>query len=223
AGRWRPALAAAAVLALGAAVLWLRSAPRDAAAVLAELGAEPQTLARLGAGWTEPLWSVTRGDGPVVSERARAFRLGARSADLDLALAAGDRDAARRLAAECAALVGDVPLADPVAHLYRELARRAGDAAAPLPPLATDAATAARLTREAVDPALWELGRWGEAGRLAAAAGAPPGAPALPRDAAVPAELADPLRHAARPELDATPAQRAAAFAALVARGGDLR
>jgi hypothetical protein len=222
--RRRALLATAAALTVAVAgILWLRPGPPSAGSALAELGGDAQTLARLGGDWTEPLWSVTRGDGPVVSEAARAFRLGVRSADLELALAADDRRAARRVATESALLVGDVPLADPVAHLYRELARRAGEPAEPLPALADDAATAAALARDAVDLDLWQLGRWSEVGRLAATAGVRVGLPRPPLAASLPAELADLARRAARPELDAPLVAQAAAFAELVARGGDLR
>jgi anti-sigma factor RsiW len=215
---------AAAAAVVVAALLWLRSSPPAAEVTLAALADEPRLLERLGADWAEPLWSVTRGDGPAVSDAARAFRLGVRSADLELALGAGDRRAARRFAAECALLLGDVPLADPAAHLYRELARRAGEPGEAVAALAADATTAARLAREAVEPQHGELGRWSETGRLAAAAGARVGLPALPAlPAALPADAAALARAAARPELDAPPERRAAAFAELVARGGDLR
>lgn len=223
-GRGKTALvAAAAAVAAIAGALWFSARPGSVDGTLAAVGRDPQAVARLGGDWGEPLWSVTRGDGPVVSEKARAFRLGARSAGLDLALAAGDRRAARRLAAECALLVGDVPLADPVAHLYREIARRAGEPGAALGPLAADAATAARLAREAVEAPLWELGRWAEAGRLAAAAEVRAGLPGPPLAPEIPADLEALARRAARPELDAPLAAQAAAFAELVARGGDLR
>jgi len=222
-GSRKAALAAAALVAAIAAALWFATRPRDVGGLLAELGRDEAAVARLDGDWSEPLWSVTRGEGPAVSEKARAFRLGARSAGLDLALAAGDRRSARRLAAECALLVDDVPLADPVAHLYREIARGAGEPDAALAPLAADAATAARLARESVEAPLWELGRWAEAGRLAAAAGVRAGLPRPPLAPEIPAELAVLARDAARPELDAPPAAQAAAFAELVARGGDLR
>jgi hypothetical protein len=217
------ALAAAVALAAVGLFVWSERGA-SATRVLAAIAADPAALTRLGDGWSEPLWSVTRGEGPLVSEPARAFRLGVRSADLDFALAAGDRRAARRFAAESALLVGDVPLADPIAHVYREIARRAGEASEPLAKLPEDAAIAARLTREAVDPAYWELGRWSETGRLAAASGVSVGLPRRPHlPASAPADLAELVAAAARPELDAPLAARAGAFARVVARGGDLR
>jgi hypothetical protein len=216
------ALAAALLLALAGA-FWLRTGP-TAERTLAALAGTPGLAERLGADWSEPLWSVTRGEGPRVSEEARAFRLGVRSAGLELALALGDRRAARRFAAESALLVGDVPLADPIAHLYRELARRTAEPDEDPAALAADAATAAQLAREAVDPALWELGRWSETGRLATASGAPLRLPRTPRlPDGIETELAELARRAARPELAAPPEARARDFARLVARGGDLR
>jgi hypothetical protein len=223
-GRGKAALVAAAAAAVAVAgALWFFGRPVEVGGLLAELGRDQAAVARLGGDWSEPLWSVTRGDGPVVSEKARAFRLGVRSACLELALAAGDRRAARRLAAESALLVGDVPLADPVAHLYREIARRAGEPGAALAPLAADASTAARLAREAVEAPLWELGRWSESGRLAAAAGVHAALPRPPLAPEIPADLEALARRAARPDLDAPLAAQTEAFAELVARGGDLR
>ncbi len=215
-------LAAALGLVVAAALIQKRRPDTDA--TLVALGESAGVTAQLGAGWSDPLWSVTRGEGPVVSERARAFRLGARSADLELALRAGDAAAARRLAAESAWLVADVPLADPVAATYREIAARLAETNARPAALLDAAATGARLAREAVDPALHDLGRWSETARLLATAGSSartPRPPELPAD--LPADLRELVERAARPELGGSGDASVAAFARLIQAGGDLR
>jgi hypothetical protein len=174
---WIPWTLAASLL-LAAALAWLYGSWRETGLVgssaVARLAADPE--ARLGGEWSEPVWSVTRGEGPVHPLPATAFRLGVRSADLELALARGgsERLAARRLAAELAQLAASIPLADPVASVYRSLGERlAAGGAVDRARLASDAAVAADLAREAADPALFDLGRWAESGRLAAVAGQP--------------------------------------------------
>jgi hypothetical protein len=220
--------AAAAAVALAASGLWLLRPERDPTGVaLAALAAEPATRSALGEEWSEPRWSVVRGEGPIVSDAARAFRLGARAAALEVALGAGDRLAARRLAVESALLLDDVPLADPVASAYRGIASALAAPAAATRPLAEDARRGAALAREAVDPDLWALGRWAETGRLLAASGASLALPRPPRPRerdAFPAEvdaLVEPLRRRAGRE----PAGRelVAEFERLLAAGGDLR
>jgi anti-sigma factor RsiW len=225
-GRRRLPLAVGIVAALalvGAAMVFQGRRP-DTDAVLAALGGSPEITTRLGAGWSDPLWSVTRGEGPRLPERARAFRLGARGADLELALRSGDATAARRLAAECAWLAGGVPLADPVAASYRDLDGRIGAGGLGTAELLDAAASAARLAREAVDPAIYDLGRWSESGRLLATAGSGlrvPKPPALPGD--LPGDLRELVERAARPELGGGPDASVAAFSRLIAAGGDLR
>ncbi|MFN7942900.1 MAG: zf-HC2 domain-containing protein [Thermoanaerobaculia bacterium] len=174
---WIPGTLAAALL-IAAALAWFYGPGRETGLVgssaVARLAADPGT--RLGGEWSEPVWSVTRGEGPAYPLPAIAFRLGVRSADLELALARGESErlAARRLAAELAQLAGQIPLADPVASVYRSLGDRLA-AAGPVDRarLARDAAVAADLAREAADPELFDLGRWAESGRLAAVAGQP--------------------------------------------------
>jgi len=224
-GRARWIAAAAGVAVLATAIFFARGRTRTPEAALAELARQPGVTAKLGADWNEPLWSVTRGEGPVVSERARAFRLGVRSADLDFALAAGERVAARRIAAESALLVADVPLADPVTSVYRDIAQALATEKGAMATYEQDATTGRKLAREAVDPGTYDLGRWAETLRLAATSGASlpsPRFPGLPQDAA---DLAPAIRRIQdrTPGGSPPPAAIVPDLEHLIAAGGDLR
>jgi len=225
-GRRRPrrslAWGAAAALLLAAAGLltWLRP-PADPGAALADLAAAAGRTP-LPADWGEAPWTVLRSDRTPLSERASAFRLGARSADLELALALGDRVAARRFAAECASLLAAIPFADAAAESYRALAAALAEPAGTPARASHEAAVAWRGAREAVEPALFDLGRWAETERLIAATGRS-GRPRRPPSlAAVPEPLA-PLAGAAAAAPPDDAAARFQAFARLVAAGGDQR
>ncbi len=220
-GRWIAVAAGVAVLA--AAIFFARGRTQSPEAALAELARQPGVAAKLGTDWSAPLWSVTRGEGPVVSDRARAFRLGARSADLDLALSTSDRTAARRLAAETALLLADVPLADPVASVYRGLEKYLGGGPGE-ESVHNDIVVGRKLAREAVDPGIYDLGRWAETLRLLASSGATlpsPRFPGLPRDAAGLAATVRKIRDRT-PGGSPPPAAIVPDLEHLLAAGGDL-
>jgi hypothetical protein len=138
----------------------------------------------LGKEWNEPHWSVMRSTGPNISERARAFRLGARAAALEVALGISDRLAARSLAAEMALLVGNEPLTEPIARIYREIADGLAAEGASTSAHRKSAQIGASLSREAFAPELWELGRWAETGRIIADSGRQTLLPRPPRHSA---------------------------------------
>jgi len=216
---WAAGFAAALFLAAAIAVTQRRGPTPDVTlTALADGGA----LTELGDGWSDPRWSVTRGEGSVVSNRARAFRLGARSADLDLALAGGKRQVARRLAAESALLLGELPLAEPIAVIYRQAVERLVSPDADLAATRGELATARRLTRDAVDTGLFDLGRWAETCRRTLAARSSTRLPSAPDLRHHPAGLTELLLRAERPELGDDPARRLALFEQLLAAGGDL-
>lgn len=160
-------LALAAVLAALALAPWLwtrLAAPGldDPGGFVALLEAED---AGLPTGWEKRPWGSTRAAGDPLTLDARAVRLGALVVDLEVAVRAGD-PAAAVLAGSVAALLEGVPAAGPVAAVYREVARRAGEPAEALEPLLEQGREAvARVAGEE----MVALGAWAEAARIAAA------------------------------------------------------
>lgn len=118
---------------------------------------------QLGADWSATGWSVTRG-GSEAAGAASEFRIGARLADLEIALDQRDTDAAQLAAAELAALLDQVPGGTAVALQY------SSGAAGPV----AGTAASARASLQALlgrSTAL-RLGIWTEQARLAVLAGA---------------------------------------------------
>ncbi len=171
--RWRSwhvaaPLAAAAVLAIAVGVL------RPAGDLAAALDA-PAIVARET--WADTGWSVTRSGGPGPSglePEELAFRLGARTIDLRVALAGDDRQAAERFAAQAAGWSGD-PDQFHLFHLvpgYQHLGERIADGETEaLLDLARQAEELLAESLEGAEAQRFALGRWAEAGRLAALSG----------------------------------------------------
>lgn len=166
-GPWRW-LALAAVLAAIALApwLWMRAGARDPLGdpghYVALLEAED---AGLPPAWEGRPWTVTRAPGDPLTPETRAARLGARLVNLDLAVRARDT-AAAQLAAEIAVLLEEIPAAGPVASVYREIGRRAGEPPQALAPLLERGRVG--VTRLAGEE-LVALAAWVEAARIAAA------------------------------------------------------
>jgi hypothetical protein len=122
--------------------------------------------AGLPPGWNSHPWSTTRGAGDPLTPQARAVRVGARLTDLELAVRARDAASTALLAAEIATLLQDVPASGPLAAVYREIERRAGEPSERLEPLLQQG-------RDSVAQILGEdfvgLGAWAEAARVAVA------------------------------------------------------
>lgn len=175
--RWLvPAAAAAAALAT-VAILWWRPRGGPAAFDVAWLGgglATPALGERLAEGWYEQGWSVTRGPAPEAEARGAVvpFRIGVRALDLEAALRAGRRSDAEVLTQRLEALLAVVELSEPQRRAYSEVrtALAAPEGAASALELAR---LADRLNADHpdLDAAAYELGKWAEAGRLAALAG----------------------------------------------------
>jgi hypothetical protein len=175
---WRYALPLAAAAGLGAlllgrALLRPAAAPlllADASTLLAASGA-PTLESALGANWTEPAWTGTRGAVSALSPGQRAFRLGSRLAVLALAADAGDADAALRAATELRDLLAGVDGGAPVAARLDNIAGRVRSGEPP-----EDVATALNDVAsglQALVPGVWlRTGAWVEQARLAARAGA---------------------------------------------------
>lgn len=214
----------AAVLGLAAVGLGYLALlrPQSVEAVLGGLVNRGEALS-LPETWTDPAWSVMRGEAPTISERAVAFRLGARSADLTLALAMKDQGAVRRLAVESVFLLAAVPFSEPIATAFRELAAKVSEPSANWSELARSVSAANGDVRDSVDEALLDLGRWAETGRLLAASRSTTRPPGPPGSSPETAELAELVAFAESTARSTDLAAREAAFERLVARGGDLR
>lgn len=180
-------------------------------------------------------WGVTRDvtgppDGlpsPTAQEQ-RALRLGARAVRLQAALAAGDGEAARgqleSMARHAEQLTGILALAG----AYRDLADRLAAGAAPRS-LTGEAARLDELATGNLENTPYALGKWAEAGRLAALSGDPNalghgafrGIPATLQRDDWPPRLAAPLAalEALLTRDDADPGAVADAFAAVLAAG----
>lgn len=141
------------------------------AAVLAGVALVPVLWSRihpsgLPPGWiNDRPWATTRGAGDLLTPEARAVRLGALLADLEVAVQSRDSAATSLLAAQIEALLADVPASGPITAIYREVGKRAADRPGQLE-------GRLRQGREAVGTLVAEdlvgLGAWTETARLAA-------------------------------------------------------
>lgn len=122
----------------------------------------------LPADWDQPRWPVTRGERSHLADTAIAFRLGVRSVDLRVAIAAGDKARADRLMGEIIETLDGTEASNSVkaeyAGLRAQLAR--GEAPAQLAASAEHAETEAERLFE---PFWFAFGRWLGAGEVAAA------------------------------------------------------
>lgn len=159
---WMAVAAAIAAMALIPLGVWLAGpgAPPAPVAVVAMLESPSSGLP---AGWDVRPWPVVRGEGL----GARAGRLGAFLADLDLAARTND-PAVALLAARVAAMLDDVPGAGTTADLYRGISARAG---APYAELAPSLRSGEDAIAGLVDRELLAIGAWAEAARFAAMRG----------------------------------------------------
>ncbi len=121
-------------------------------------------------GWDENGWLTFRG-GSILSPEARAFQLGVRTIDLEIALEAGRTTPAKDHSDWLAWLAGGLEHPNGAPELLRDLSARllAGEAPASL---VRQAKKAAGLLEDVASPPLYyELGRWVEEGREAALVG----------------------------------------------------
>jgi hypothetical protein len=159
------AVAAAAVVVIMVRILFLASnvgvATFQVADLAQELAAGTDLDARFGAGWVDDTpWTSWRGP-----EESDALRLGARMVALDAALRASDRDAASILVAR----IRESLPPGTTRRTYGDLGERLAEAdRGELLELAGRAE--AYLAEDLASP-FFDLGRWAEAGRLAALAG----------------------------------------------------
>lgn len=160
-------LAIAALLVLAIGVRFWRPPPT------AETWAkqlEPTTIIALGEDWSDPGWSRNRSVGDCPPAEGHAFRLGAWTLDLRLALAASDVEQIERLTGQLE------HLADECAHLFLGLAYRQlherweGLDAVSRQELVGDIEEQIEelFAQDPSEASLFRLGGWAEAGRHAA-------------------------------------------------------
>lgn len=171
------AAAAALAIVMVPRLTGRHSQPLSAREYAMELGRDARFADGLREGWQERGWSVTRGAGAspeanstrqagTPQESRLAFRLGARSVDLDVAIQRQDTALANLLTGEILETLGSVAYSEPVVTTYRELRSR----------LAID--TRARLIerasgaegdmRDLLNSPSFAFGQWAAAAELAA-------------------------------------------------------
>ncbi|HVS63356.1 MAG TPA: zf-HC2 domain-containing protein [Thermoanaerobaculia bacterium] len=180
--RWRPPFGGTAwrtwAIAAGLLLLtvvagswWLHTTTGPGSGeVIAALGEGAELRAALGPGWTDAVWSASRGRSVLIDDSPAAARLGARVVDLTVALRAGDRDAAQAVVEEMLLIVERFEGAETLWLVYRELSDGIGSAT-PLDELLEEAAFAEDFAADASEPRSFRIGFWLEAGRIAALAG----------------------------------------------------
>ena len=116
---------------------------------------------KLGDLWDQPQWSVSRGGDNAATDKARAFRAGARVAELEVAAQAGDSTAVRRVAGFLAAILASAQVGTPTISQLKDLSM----------PDAAARAEMANQIRSLLDaPVNFDAGVWTETARLAFAA-----------------------------------------------------
>lgn len=168
--RWFVPAAAAALLALAVTPLLIRNLSSKSYAEA--LVADGRLDEHLGEGWYEQGWSEMRGVQPGRDEVETAFRLGVRVVDLEVALRTGNLGDALILIGRIHFQLGEVDLSGPLRSSYSELQQRieAGEGADSALALAETAETYVGDYLSGGDR-FYQLGKWAEAGNLAARSG----------------------------------------------------
>ena len=169
-------LAAGVLLAAGVAGLWLllRDPWTDRTRTLVgSLPAGRELAEALGPAWSDQVWSATRGgSSSVMAAPAASVWLGARVVDLEVALRADDGEAARRLTRELVEkLANRGSLEEEQVLVAYELLLEDLETGSERERLFEGAALAEVLVAAAAEPTHYQVGRWLEAGRLAALVG----------------------------------------------------
>lgn len=168
--RWLVPAVAAAVLAVAAAALLVPGlSERSYAETLVARGGLDTSP---GGDWYAPSWAVTRGIDAALPEADAAFRAGVLAMDLEVALGLELSEDAFILTRQLESVLAGVDRSEGLQALYRRLGARL-EAGAPGDELSELAARADGLFVEQL-PDLeraYRLGRWAEAGKLAARSG----------------------------------------------------
>lgn len=168
---WVPVAAAASLLLfLGRPLIDSLIGPSaldfSTAQIVAELTAREDLASSLGEGWDQPGWSVTRGAAARLVESERAFRLGVRNVDLQVALRLQDAPLADGFLSDIQEWLGEIDLSQAVRAQYatvQTLLSESGASGA----LAQLGAAEVALDEFLSSPSL-PMGMWSEAARLAA-------------------------------------------------------
>lgn len=194
AGRWRrtgwiTATFAAAAAGLAALLVWtpagdfLRADPPTVADLAAMLPPAETVSPVVETSWEGHGWPIRRGARSALGpEEERAFQIGVRIVELEIALTAGNRELAKRLTTDLEGLLDEVDDADPLVVLYGESVGLRGllEAGAPTADLLDLNRQGDRLlgrdeAKEEhlrfVDAHWYALGRWAAAAHLATTLG----------------------------------------------------
>jgi len=170
---WLPLLAAAAVVLVAVGV-WRLSLPADPTIWLEKIDAEAVVAME---DWDDPGWSRVRSASPFISgsgAEERTFRLGVRSIDLRLALAAGDRLEAEKASVRMGYMVEELDLLP--ASFYTSLAENLNDEETDLAVLKAqvlelEGALEESLSMSPTEARGFAVGQWLQTTRAAALAG----------------------------------------------------
>jgi hypothetical protein len=178
--QWKVVLPVAAAAAIAVVMVPRMSGPGKSGALgnryAMELTQDARFAGALRDGWEVRVWSVNRGarETPVTSragsaaESKLAFRLGARSVDLQVALLRRDTALASRLTSEILETLGGVLYSDPVAANYTELKSRLSTD--PVARSIERASGAERALSDLLGSPSFAFGQWVDAANLAAQA-----------------------------------------------------
>ena len=123
----------------------------------------------IGAGWDQHGWTVMRGEGSTFVDSITAFRLGVGTTDLHIALAAGDRARALRIANSMVELLESMSLADAVGAEYQSIRDRVGSGE-PVTSLLPSSQRAEDRLDTFLNSPWFGIGKWLGAGAVAARA-----------------------------------------------------
>lgn len=192
--RWLGPAVAAAVLVLAVAAALLPRGPEEGR-YAESLVASGRLDAPPGGGWYEPSWAVTRGISATLPEAGAAFRAGVRALDLEVALRLGLGEDAIVLTRQLVVTLDQIELSQALQASYDELGARLEAGARGAGPLELAESSTDLFVEQLPDLApAYRLGRWAEAGRLAARSGN--------RDLLTSRSFARDLRSLAREEWD---------------------
>lgn len=129
------------------------------------------SAARLEPGaWTDHGWGTFRGEELTREQEQASFRAGVLAVDLQVLLRTGQRERAAEVAEDLRKQIRELPSVGPLGASYDELAQGLWEGE-PLPALAQEATRADEYLKGLIDEIYYELGKWAEAGRLAARGG----------------------------------------------------
>ena len=163
-----PAAAAAVLLLVVGRPLLVRGpTPLDFSAepLVAGLTERTDITSSLPEGWDQPGWSVTRGGISRLVEPERAFRLGVRTVDLQVAILSGNAQLADSFISDMVQWLGEVELSQPVVARYASFRPRLASGEAPASVIPDLTAVESALD-EFLASDHFDLGKWYEAARL---------------------------------------------------------